>query len=246
MILKTLIIDDEYPAREELKYHLKKYKSIHIIGEASTIDEAYKMITTLDCDLIFLDINFPLSNGIELGRKIRDMSNHIQIIYVTAHEQYAIEAFEVNASGYLLKPIDDKKLAKTLNKSIDHFNYKRSRSNIDSLTNSTPKIFGELNGVMQVLDLDDIIYAYVEHNYVFIKRLKDQLLTKYTLTELEDKLSHQPFFRANRSTLVNLNKIKSISPPYKGSISIKMNDCDESLISVSRRQSKNLKTLLDL
>ncbi len=260
MELNALIVDDEYPAREEIRYHLKKYSKIHVVGEAATISEALALISALKYDLVFLDINFPIRDGIDLGMEIQNMDNCPYIIYVTAYEKYAVKAFDVDAVDYILKPIDEKKFDRAIKRVVKAYNNETDRANNSDNkiaeeniqntkqnlnSNSITRISAEVNGKIHLIDLDEVYYAFVDKNYVFIKKYDDKIITRYTLTSLENKLQNMNFFRANRSYLVNLNKIKEISPFFKGTCNIVLSDKENSNISVSRRQSKKLKIIFD-
>lgn len=256
-MLKALIVDDEYPAREEIRYHLKKYDNIQVVGEAANITEALTLINALDYDLVFLDINFPGANGIDLGRELQNKEKSPKVVYVTAYEEYALDAFEVNALAYVLKPIDEEKFDRTINRILKLFEHLPSKEPGGEIANHVPnpadphpyplnKITAELNGKTFLVDIDEICFAYNEHNYVFVKRENDKLITKYTLSYLEEKLSKKNFFRAGRGYLVNLNKVMEISPFFNGSYCLVMSDREHSNIRVSRRQSQELRKILDL
>lgn len=114
MQLRALIVDDEYPAREELRFLLSKYENVKVVGEATSVSEAITLIEALEYQLVFLDINFPKESGIDIGLAIQSLPNPPYIVYVTAHESYAIKAFDVNAIDYILKPIDSQKLERAI------------------------------------------------------------------------------------------------------------------------------------
>ena len=242
MIYRVLIVDDEYPAREEIRYCLKKHEKISVVGEAADYEEALKLVKSIDYDLVFLDINFPEKNGIDIGRDISDMDNPPFIIYVTAHANYALKAFEVNAIDYLLKPIDDEKLNRSLNKFYKLVG--SSKANTEDF--NVNRISAEQDGKISLVSPEDIFYAYSEQGYVFIQQYDNKLISRYTLTELEEKLAMRNFFRVNKSFLVNLNKINQISPIINGSHEIILSDKSKSHIMVSRRQWKKLKIIFDL
>ncbi len=160
---------------------------------------------------------------------IHELKNPPQIIYVTAFDKYAVDAFGVDATDYLLKPIDASKMERAIQKVIKNYlkdqNIKDESvlSNNASTTNETvtnnpvvKKISAELNGKIYLIDENEIVYAFVDQNYVFIKRYKDTLITRYTLLNLEEKLTPSIFFRANRGQLINLNKVKEISTYLRG------------------------------
>lgn len=252
MEIRVLIVDDEYPAREELRYHLRKYDFINIVGEASKVSEAIELINALNYDLVFLDISFPVKNGIELGREIQKMKKRPFIIYVTAYDDYAVQAFDVNAIDYILKPIDEDKFERAINRAVSLCQQKYNNIEfMESVSDNhksklSNKISAEMNGKIILLNKDEIFYAFVDSNYVYIKRYDDKLITKYTLSHLEEKLDLSNFFRASRSHLINLDKIKEVSPFFKGTYNLIMSDKQNSVVKVSRRQSQELKKLFDL
>ncbi|HHW44314.1 MAG TPA: response regulator, partial [Desulfotomaculum sp.] len=116
MKLKALIVDDEYPARQELRYALGNFENVEIVGEATNAQEALALIKALDYQVLFLDISMPGMNGLELGAAIQELPRQPQVIFVTAYDEYAVQAFEVNAVDYLLKPVDQARLKKAVDK----------------------------------------------------------------------------------------------------------------------------------
>jgi len=244
-MIKALIVDDEYPAREELRYHLKKFDNIKIIGEAATLEEAESLINEVSYDLIFLDINFSVSNGIDFGMRLQNSDHSPFIVYVTAYDTYAVKAFDTNAIAYILKPIDELLFSQTLSRVISKISENKPTTKPKAM-NPLGKLSAELNGRTIMVDIQDIFYSYADQNYVFFKRINDSVITRHTLNQLEIQLVPFHFFRANRSQLVNLKHIKEITPFYNGSCDLIMNDPSHSVISVSRRQSKLLKDLLNL
>jgi len=196
-----------------------------------------------------------------LGKEILEMDCEPILVYVTAYQEYALQAFKVNALDYLLKPIDTKEFEKTIRRAIKM--HKDRTCSIEK-TNDTDKqkeefkttaasakkeeifkISAEKNGKILIIDPDEIVYAYVDDNYVYVKRYSDTIITKYALASLEEKLRKLHFFRVNRSYLVNLDKVKQIKPFFKGSCYLVMDDQEKSEISVSRRQTKNIKNIFD-
>ncbi len=246
--IRALIVDDEYPAREELRYCLNKLHHINIVGEATNAEEALTLINALNYDVVFLDISFPNSNGIDVGKEIANMENPPKIIYVTAYEEYAYKAFEVNAIDYILKPIEESKLAKAISK-ISINNDDLSDQSIEK-SNIPPdnmiRLSAEKNGKIIILSTDDIYYFYTEQSYVYVKTANDQYITRYTLSSLEKKLDSKTFFRTHRSFIVNLSKIKEVLPFFKGTYNLVLTDKSQSKIQVSRRQAKELRKILDI
>ncbi|MBF7096262.1 LytR/AlgR family response regulator transcription factor [Alkalibacter mobilis] len=246
MTLKALIVDDEYPAREELRYLLTRIGDVEIVGEAASGKEALALIGALDYDVVFLDINFPNSNGIEVGEKIKEMDAPPFIVYITAYEQYALKAFEVNAVDYILKPIEEEKLSKTIEKIKKLKVPAASKAVFEQTPVKLERISVEFNGRILLLDINEIFYAYSEGSYVFVRTFDNEYITKYTLNSLEERLDPKLFFRCHRSYLVNLSKIKEITPFFQGTYNIRLADSKNSEIPVSRRQAKGLKKLLEI
>lgn len=252
MQLKALIVDDEYPAREELRFLLSKYDNIKVVGEATSVAEALTLIEAIDYQLIFLDINFPVNNGIDIGTKIQNLLNPPLIIYVTAYEGYALKAFDVDAIDYILKPIDERKLKRAIDRVVNEYKI-RGNYPIENNDNGPKDIVekekitrltAELNGKIKLVDVKDIYYAYTEDNYVFIKTFENKLITRTTLTALEGILDKRTFFRTHRSYIVNLDKVMEISPSFSGTYSLIIDDKEHSKVPVSRIQTKELRKLL--
>ncbi|HEX3031746.1 MAG TPA: response regulator, partial [Bacillota bacterium] len=116
MKLKALIVDDEYPARKELRFLLQEFDNVEVVGEATNAQEALTLIKALDYSILFLDIQMPGMTGLELGLCIKELPNPPKIIFTSAYDEYAVEAFDVDAVDYLLKPIDEKRLARAIAK----------------------------------------------------------------------------------------------------------------------------------
>ena len=170
-MLKCLIVDDERPAREEILYILKEIGKVEVVGEASHGVEALELIEKLKPDVVFLDIQMPQMSGIEVAKRIVDQGYDLMIIFVTAYDQFAIEAFEVNAIDYLLKPISEDRLKKTIQKIISHKSEREDLS-YDKLSRliedirptkaSSPWISVYYNNKLIPIEIKDIIYATIE------------------------------------------------------------------------------------
>ncbi|SET77013.1 two component transcriptional regulator, LytTR family [Natronincola peptidivorans] len=261
MELTTLIVDDEYAARHELRFMLSDYECINIVGEATNSQEALKLIKSVAYNLVFLDINLPNTNGIDLGNIIQQMPNPPMIIYVTAYDSYAVKAFDVNATDYILKPIDEDKLKRAINRAIENYRVQEEpqgnnleddlkthpleKFHEDTKVERVNRITAEFNGKIILIDTNDIIYAYTENESVLIRTHDKVLTSRSSLIALEDKLDSKIFFRSHRSYVVNLNKVLEISPFFNGTYILVMRDKEHTTVPVSRRQAKKLKMLLD-
>ncbi len=242
-MIRTLIVDDEAPAREELIYSLKRFQEIEIIGEASHGMEAIKLNSKLKPDLIFLDIQMPKLNGIDVARRILDSNHKPYIVFVTAYEEYAIDAFEVNAMDYILKPITEERLEKGMEKVLDKVE-KSGKVEIKRHEISN-KICAYANGKLIPIDLKEIIYATVEDKNTVIFSTKGKYEVNYTLGELSERLNSPTFFRSHKSFLINLDHIEFIEPWFNSTFNVVLKNVDIK-IPVSRGQSKEFRKLMNI
>lgn len=255
MKLKALIVDDEYPARQELRYLLSNFDNIEIVGEAANAQEALALIKAMDYQVLFLDISMPGMSGLELGAAIHEMPKEPHVIFVTAYDEYAVQAFEVNAVDYLMKPLEPARLKKAIDKVIKTYQElsnghsgKDSRD-VNKVKSETPQIKidripAEKLGKTVLVSESDVFYAFTEQDYIYIKIHNDKLMTRFTLKELEARLNPRIFFRTHRCYLVNLHKVKEIVPFFNGTYNLVVEDKDQSEVPVSRAQAKKLRKIL--
>lgn len=246
MQINTIVIDDEYPSREELKFLISKMPFIKIAGEASCGLDGLELVKKLKPDLVLTDIRMPDINGIQLINEINNLGIKCKVIFTTAYDQYAIKAFEVNAIDYILKPYDEERVAKAI------IRIKNILENKNDETSNNPNNAVSLNKLplwkgdkLILVDIDSIIYAYTEGRDIFIKVDKETYLSSHSLHELEEKLKGKGFFRAHRSYLVNMNKINEISSWFNGAYIAKIGDFDDEII-ISKKQVKKFKEMLGI
>ncbi|MBF7083158.1 response regulator [Desulfallas sp. Bu1-1] len=254
MKLKALIVDDEYPARQELRYLLNNFDNIEIVGEAANAQEALALIKALDYQILFLDVSMPGMTGLELGAAIQELPKQPHVIFVTAYEDYAVQAFEVNAVDYLLKPVEPSRLKKAIDKVIKAYQETAGGPDREIQDTSqgkpeTPQIKidrvpAEKQGKTVLVAESDIFYAFTEQDYIYIKTYNDKLFTRFTLKELEARLNPQIFFRTHRCYLVNLHKVREIVPFFNGTYNLVVEDKENSEVPVSRAQAKKLRKIL--
>lgn len=264
MKLKALIIDDEYPARQELRYALSEFDNVEIVGEAANAQEALTLIKALDYQVLFLDISMPGMSGLELGAAIQDLPNRPYIIFVTAFDEFAVSAFDVNAVDYILKPVELKRLKKAIEKVLkltrevmvdaapagtmreERVPGKSETKTIqpENLLFKIDRVPAEKQGKTVLVGSSDIFYAFTEQDNVYIKTAADKLYTRFTLKELEARLNPQMFFRTHRCYLVNLHKVKEIVPFFNGTYNLIVEDQERSEVPVSRAQAKKLRKIL--
>jgi len=246
--MKTIIIDDERLARKELQNLLAKHPEIEVIGECANAEEARIMIEKKHPDLIFLDIQMPGKTGFEL----LDMLEYTpKIIFVTAYDEYAIRAFEVNALDYLLKPVEDfrldeaiKKLSKNEHSVSDDQSEREEEIVNEGKLTLDDQIFLKDGEKCWFVSLRDIRVFESEGNYVRVYFEKYKPLILKSLNNLEKRLDEREFFRINRKFIVNLKEIIHIEPWFNGGLQIKLKSGEN--LEVSRRQATRFKDLLSL
>ncbi len=256
MKLRALLVDDESPARKELRYLLQPFDDVQVVGEAANALEAMELINNLDYSVIFLDIDMPGINGIDLAKQLREKIDPPAIIFTTAHEEYAFAAFAVNALDYLLKPIHPKRLEEAIIK------VRQLKGNLTTAKiNPQPQAKSEAivpppkslevvpveqRGKTILLRQDEIIFIYTDKDNVYVKTQKDSYLTRFTLRDLELRLNTNLFFRSHRCYLVNIQRMRELIPYFNGTYTVVVDDHERSEIPVSRTQSRKLKEILGL
>ena len=261
MDLRAVLVDDEQLARDELGYLLGQLGGVEVIGQAGNGVEAISTIDRLRPDVVFLDVQMPGLTGFEVARRLLDTRASSQIIFVTAYDQHAIEAFEVNAVDYLLKPVEQGRLEVAVD---------RARRRIDSDRQAEPgvKNAAELEKIIQLVaerqsrrerlaikvgerfllvQADDIIYASLADEGISVVTSQHAGTSNYrTLDELHERLDPTVFWRVHRAHLVNINKIKEIVPWFSRNYILRMKDEKATEIPVSRTQTRRLREYLKI
>lgn len=242
--MKALIIDDERLARKELMTLLEKHDNIEVIGEAANADEAEAMIAEKKPDLIFLDINMPGRTGFEL---LESLEHAPHVIFITAYDEHALEAFKVNALDYVLKPIDPQRLEAAINKLPRVSETGQPQRDI---LKETDQIFLKDGEKCWFVTLKDVRYFESEGNYVRVWFSDQKPLVLRSLNKLEEKLDPLVYFRANRKHVINLRWVDKIEPWFSGGLMVKLKhigkDGEPETVEVSRRQAARFKDLLSL
>lgn len=257
MVLKALIVDDEYPARMELRYQLESFEDIEIIGEATNAREALRLIGALDYDVVFLDVQMPGMTGVDMVKQLKGKQPMPRVVFVTAYENYAIPAFELRAVDYLLKPIESHRLAETIQRlresaagPVAATAAATTASAEEEHAAKRPSAFAflmaEKDDKQIPLPISDVIFIFSEGYNVFAQTYGERLLVRYTLQELTERLPPDHFFRSHRSYLVNIFQVKEISPYFNGAYILKMKDKEQSEVIVSRSNVKRLKELFSM
>ena len=241
--MRVLIIDDERLARQEMKKHLKEFAHIDVIGECSNGEEAIKKIHDLRPDLIFLDIQMPGMDGFELLDQLEYIP---RVIFVTAYDEFALKAFEVNALDYLLKPIEAERLEEALKRIEQEIDtHDKDESIITrSRLKENDQIFLKDGDKCWFVTLKDVRMFESEGNYVRVYFNNFKPLILKSLNNLEERLDGKTFFRANRKYIVNLKWVDAMENWFNGGLLLKLKD--ETKIEVSRRQAVKFKDLMSL
>lgn len=248
MKVNVMIAEDEYLAREELLYLLGKEKDITLMPSAETGEQLLELYFEHRPDVVFLDIEMPGITGVEAAKQIMSSTRNAPLfVFTTAYDEYAIDAFEVDAVDYLLKPFDQVRLQQTLERvrqrKVDKQQDVGSSSRPEEIQGNAPtgnKLLVDDGEKMIVLSPDSIYYAVPSQRMLEIHTEHDVIESKLTLQELEKKLEGRSFFRTHRSYLVNLNQILEITPWFNGAYNITLKDKDKTTIPVSRSARKAL------
>jgi two-component system LytT family response regulator/two-component system response regulator LytT len=253
--ISTLLADDEPLASDELSYLLKDFPAIEIVGTAANGPQAVEMILNLEPDLVFLDVQMPGLDGLSVIKKVRDEGGHLPyFVLATAYDQYAIEAFRLEALDYILKPVDKERLAEAVERAQRGILEKSKAAEPEAMPAAGGKPALQRTKVLvrsaahnYIVDATDIIYATIDDGLITIVTTNFEGTSNYrTIEELQSNLDPDVFWRVHRSFLVNINRIKEVIPWFKSSFQLRMDDKKGSEIPVSRVQTKRLRSLLKL
>jgi two-component system LytT family response regulator/two-component system response regulator LytT len=253
--LSTVLVDDEELARDELKFLLQDFPEVDVIATGSNGLEAVDLVTRLEPDLLFLDVQMPGLDGVGVVRKLREKSVDIpHIVFSTAYDQYAVEAFRLEASDYLLKPIDKVRLAETIARVAKAVQVETDREEAvlqppgqGTGPQRRSKILVRSGQRNVIVDAADLIYATIEDGIITVVAHGVEGLSSYkTLEELQENLDPELFWRAHRSYIVNVNRIREVVPWFKSSYQLRMDDKKGTEIPVSRVQTRRLREMLKL
>ena len=255
MALRAVLVDDEQLARDELRYLLEQIGGVEIVGYADNGPDALAVVARMSPDVVFLDVQMPGLTGFEVARRLVAGGRPPHIIFATAYDQYAVEAFEVNAVDYLLKPLDPARLDVAV---------ERARKRVTSaqpLGDQLEKIVQmvaerqsrkerlaiKVDERFLLVQAEEIIYASLNGDTITVATGQLSGTSNFrTLDELQARLDPEQFWRVHRSHLVNINKIKEIVPWFSRNYILRMKDAQSTEIPVSRTQTKRLREYLQL
>lgn len=247
--ISVILADDEQLAREELQFLLGGFPDIEVVGTASNGIEAVELIEKLDPVLAFLDIQMPGLDGLGVVRRLRELDIEApHIIFSTAYDQFAVEAFRLQAMDYILKPVERERLAETLDRA--------RRAVADRIAEppaavaakpSFTKLLLKSGPRNLIVDPSDLVYATIDSGVISLVTGTTEGQSNFrTLEELQANLDPDTFWRAHRSYLVNVNRIREVMPWFKSTYQLKMDDKRGSEVPVSRMQSRKLREMLNL
>jgi len=259
-LLRAVVVDDEQLAREELCYLLGLVGGVQVVGQASDGLEALEMIEEHSPDLVMLDIQMPGLTGFEVARRLVENHPETQLVFVTAFDRHAIEAFEINAVDYLLKPVESERLGTAVDRVRRRIQTDRPPARVEPSADigRLLKLLADRQDVREQLAIrvndrfllvhaDEVVHASVEDDLITVVTNSLSGTSNYrTLDELQARLDPAIFWRVHRSYLVNINKIKEIVPWFSRNYLLKMKDAKGTEIPVSRSQTKRLREYLRL
>jgi two-component system LytT family response regulator/two-component system response regulator LytT len=257
MKITALIVDDEQPARDELGFLLKGFPDVEVVGQGKNGVEAVNLIRELNPRVTFLDVQMPGLDGFGVIKKLLEKKVRLPyFVFATAYDHYAVQAFEVNALDYLLKPIAKPRLEKAIAKLRRMIETAASTSDkLDRLVHMMEerppaqknKLVVKSQGRLFLVDAEEIIFATIEDGVISIfARHLEGISNFRTVEELQSNLDPKVFWRVHRSYLVNVNHIKEVVPWFKSSYQLKMQDRKQTEIPVSRAQTRKLRELFNL
>jgi two-component system, LytTR family, response regulator LytT len=238
MTIRVVLVDDEAPARSELRFLLEHRPGIEVVGEAAGAAEALELVRSVRPDAVFLDIEMPGLTGLEAAGLVRDSRDAPAVVFVTAHERYALEAFAVEAFDYLLKPVDPERLARVV---------ARLRERSPAVSPQPVARVAVVSGTgTELLDYDQIHYAQADGDYSRVHTYDRAFLCTASLGELERQLPATRFARVHRSYLVNLAKVAAVRRAGPDHIRLELADASRTELGVARRQARRLRERLGI
>ena len=266
--IKALIVDDEAPARSELRYLLEQAGGAEVIGEASSASEARQLIAAIEYDVVFLDIEMPGLSGLDLAAALAGAERPPSVVFVTAYSEHALKAFEVAATDYIVKPVAVERLRQALARVAA--GRSEARPALEAEGARTPagatavsggeapaapadaggprieRIPVEKSGRTLLIPAEEILYIEAQDDYSRVHTAHGRDLSALSLTILEERLEPLGFFRVHRSYLVNLARVREVLPMYGGLLVLRLSDEAGTQIPVSRRRAAACKRALGM
>ena len=237
-MLKAMIVDDEAPARSELRFLLDEVGKTEVVAEAASVREAIEKLKEYPCDVLFLDINMPEATGLQFADALQHLKFPPAVVFVTAYSEYALGAFEVKAIDYLVKPVETDRLRQAINRVREHVL-------LHAKAQKSERIPVEKAGKKILISIDQIIFVMARDDYAYLQTETDRYFSTVSLAQLEKRLEGHGFFRVHRGYLVNLQMVQEVESVSGGTLLLTMVNSTEK-IPVSRRRVSALKKALGL
>ncbi|QOS90931.1 LytR/AlgR family response regulator transcription factor [Peribacillus sp. JNUCC41] len=246
-MMKAFIVEDESLARDELKYLLKRSRQVEVLGEAEGMEDAMREISRLKPELVFLDIELAEGNGLHLAKQLAELDPAPSLIFATAYDEFALQAFELYAFDYLLKPFNEKRIRQTLDKLMKQRQIEKGESRTappasHTAVEQTGKLAVSIDDRIVLIDRDHILFIGLVEGKTIIKTEENEYKIGEPLIVLERKLDKRSFIRVHRGFIVNVIHISEIQPWFNSTYNLIMSD--GSNIPVSRTYVKELRQLI--
>lgn len=244
MPLRALVVEDEVPAREELRFRLQEIDPSAEIELAATAIDALRLLKQRPFDVVFADIMMPGLSGLELVEVLNEFDAPPAVVFVTAYDEYALQAFDLRAVDYLLKPVAPDRLRETLERL--RTGRRRAPDAGPATTSWLERLPVEAAGRTVLVDVAEICYAEARDDIVYVRTYDKLYPSRFSLQELESRLPSPPFLRIHRAFVANMRRVVEIRPYFNGAYILKVDDQSGTDLTVSRGRFKDLRALLRL
>ncbi|WP_304166760.1 LytTR family DNA-binding domain-containing protein [Lonsdalea britannica] len=244
--MKAIIVEDEFLAQQELSWLLKEHSQIEVEGVFDDGLDVLKYLQHHKVDVIFLDINIPSLDGVLLAKNISQFAHKPLIVFITAYKNHAVEAFELEAFDYILKPYHETRIVSMLQKLEAAWHQQQTTTAVGGAGRSAPMTINLVKDKrIIVTNIHDIYYAESHEKLTFVYTKRDEYVMSMNITEFCSRLPEAYFFRCHRSYCVNLSKIREIEPWFNNTYILKLSDLDFQ-VPVSRGKVKEFRQLMRL
>ena len=245
--MNAIIVEDEFLAQQELSWLIQQHSKINVVASFDDGLDVLKYLQTHQVDVIFLDINIPSLDGVLLAQNISKFAHKPLIVFITAYKEHAVEAFELEAFDYILKPYHESRIVSMLNKLETSYQQQQQAQTSGGAVarNASMTINLEKDERIIVTDINDIYYAEAHEKMTFVYTRREEYVMSMNITEFCSRLPEEYFFRCHRSWCVNLSKIREIEPWFNNTYILKLRDLDFQ-VPVSRSKVKAFRQLMRL
>jgi two-component system response regulator LytT len=237
--MNVIVVDDEKPAREELIWLLQQCEGVALVGQAECAEDALELVKNEEVDLVFLDVDMPGIGGMRLAELLHETEGSPKVVFVTAYQHHAVDAFGVDALDYVLKPVRLERLQKAVARAT-----RPSDAPVVRPSKPLTRISVEERGSYRVVPIDEVLFFESEDGIVVVQTEKKRFITDFSLKFLEQNLDPDSFFRCHRSYIVRLDAIESIAPWGAGTYRLILNRETDMGVPLARARATELKALI--